>query len=75
MFGKVKQVVLDSGLLDDGRAASHGFLLSPSVYEVSRDKKDQLEALGAALHDCLGGLGRIAAIPRGPTSAIARLGE
>ncbi|MEK7619318.1 MAG: hypothetical protein AAB416_03745 [Patescibacteria group bacterium] len=66
MFGKVKQVVLDSGLWDDGRAASHGFLLSPSVYEVSRDKKDQLEALGAALHDCLGGLGRIAAIAARP---------
>lgn len=66
MYEQVRQVVLDSGLWDNGRNSSHGFVLSPSVYEVSREKRDELEAVGAALHDCLAGLGRIAAIAFNP---------
>jgi hypothetical protein len=36
------------------------------VYEVPLDKRDELEAIGAALHDCLAGIGRIAAIAFNP---------
>lgn len=66
MYEQVRRVVLDSGLWDQGRESSHGFVLSPSVYEVSQEKRDELEAIGAALHDCLAGLGRIAAIAFNP---------
>lgn len=66
MYEQVRQVVHDSGLWDNGRESSHGFVLSPSVYEVPQDKRDELEAIGAALHDCLAGLGRIAAIAFNP---------
>lgn len=66
MYEQVRQVVRDSGLWDNGREASHGFLLSPSVYEVSQNKRNELEAIGAALHNCLAGIGRIAAIAFNP---------
>jgi len=66
MYEQVRQVVLDSGLWDNGRESSHGFVLSPSAYEVTQDKRDELKAIGAALHDCLAGLGRIAAIAFNP---------
>lgn len=60
MYEKVKRVVLDSGLWDKGRMSSHGFILSPSVYQVSLEKLGELEAIGLALRDCLAGLGQIA---------------
>ena len=66
---KVRQVVLDSGLWDNGRASSHGFILSPSVYEVSQQKREELDAIGGALHDCLAGIGRIAVIAFNPKLA------
>ncbi|MBI5230488.1 MAG: hypothetical protein HY981_04285 [Candidatus Magasanikbacteria bacterium] len=67
MYEQVRQVVHDSGLWDNGRESSHGFILSPSVYEVSQEKRDELEAIGVALHDCLAGLGRIATIAFTPS--------
>ena len=66
MYEQVRQVVHDSGLWGNGRESSHGFILSPSVYEVSQEKRDELEAIGAALHDCLAGFGRIATIAFNP---------
>ncbi len=66
MHERIKRVVLESGLWSGGRESSHGFVLSPSVYEVSGERRDELQAIGAALHDCLGGLGRIAAIAFNP---------
>lgn len=63
----IEQVVFESGLWRAGGGkATHGFILSPSVYEVSQEKREELEAIGAALYDCLAGLGRIAAIARNP---------
>ena len=66
MYEQVRQVVLDSGLWNNGGTSRYGFILSPSVYEVSPEKREELEALGAALQDCLAGLGRIAAIAFNP---------
>ncbi len=66
MYEQVRQVVLDSGLWNNGGTSRYGFVLSPSVYEVSPEKREELEVLGAALHDCLAGLGRIAAIAFNP---------
>ena len=66
MFETIKQVVLTSGLWNNGRAQSHHFVLSPSVYKVSEDKRSKLEAIGIALHDCMAGLGRIWAIAMNP---------
>jgi hypothetical protein len=59
---KIRQIVVDSGLWNDGRESTHSFILSPDVYKVSKKKQTELEALGIALHDCLAGLGRIATI-------------
>lgn len=69
MYDQIKKIVTNSGLWDDGRIDSHRFLLSPSVYLISQEKKDALEKLGAAMHDCLSGLGRIAAIAHNPLLA------
>ncbi len=66
MYEQVRQVVLDSGLWNNGGISRYGFVLSPSVYEVSPEKREELEALGAALYDCLAGLGRIMAIASTP---------
>lgn len=66
MLERIKDVVRDSRLWDSGRTQSHGFTLSPSVYEISQKKRTELEELGEALHDCLSGIGRIAAIACSP---------
>lgn len=66
MYEQVRQIVLDSGLWDNRRMSSHDFVLSPSIYEVSQERRDELEAIGAVLHNCLAGLGRIAAIAFNP---------
>lgn len=67
MYDQIKQVIVDSGIWDQEKENKYGFVLSPSVYEVSEEKKSELEALSAALHDCMAGLGRIAAIAFNPT--------
>ncbi len=71
-YEQIRQVVLDSGLWNSGRTKSHGFVLSPSVYEVTHEKRAELEAIGAALSDCLAGLGRIAAIAFNPILGYSR---
>jgi len=66
MHEQIRRVVRDSGLWDNGRESSHGFILSPDVYKLPSNKRNELETIGAALHDCLAGLGRIAAIALNP---------
>jgi len=66
MFQKVRQAVLESGIWDNGQNETHGFILSPDVYKISEEKRKELDFLGAALHDCLSGIGRIAAIALSP---------
>lgn len=66
MYDQIKQVVSASGLWDNEKKASHGFILSPSVYEISQKKRSELKVICEALHDCLAGLGRIAAIACNP---------
>lgn len=61
MYEQVRQVVLESGLWDDGRELSHGFILSPSVYVVPQAKRNELQEIGFALYDCLAGLGDLMA--------------
>lgn len=63
---KIEQVVLSSGLWDSGRKTTHGFILSPSVYEVGEQRRKEFEAIGIALYDCLGGIGRIIHIAGNP---------
>ncbi|GEM_PF-966573 len=63
---ELEQIVVSSGLWAGGRRATHGFVLSPSVVRISEDQRKELDSLGAALSDCLGGLGRIAAIACNP---------
>ena len=62
----VENVIAVSGLWDEGRRNSHGFLLSPDVYEITKTQAQELEDLGQALYECLSGLGRIAAICADP---------
>ncbi len=65
----IEQVVMDSGLWDAGREASHGFILSPSIYEIDQPRREEFERIGVTLHDCLGGLGRIIYIAADPRLA------
>jgi len=58
----IEQVVLDSGLWGPGRSPNYQFLLSPDLYQVTEVRRQELEALACALHDCLAGMGRLAAI-------------
>lgn len=46
---------------------NHRFVLSPSVFEVTQAQADDLERLGKAIYDCLGGMARIAAIAAQPS--------
>ena len=58
----IERTILDSGLWDNGRKVSHGFILSPDVYVLAKDKQKEFEKIGLALYDCLAGLGKIAAM-------------
>lgn len=60
MHSLISNIVRESGLWSDGREQSHGFILSPSVYNVSAAQRLELEAIGRALHTCMKGLGHIA---------------
>ncbi|MBU1037245.1 hypothetical protein KKF32_04440 [Patescibacteria group bacterium] len=62
----VEQVVLESGLWDQGRKSTHGFILSPSVFEISQSQREKFETIGNALYHCLAGLSRIAVIAWNP---------
>lgn len=62
MYSKLTAVVSESGIWNDARSESHGFLLSPSVYQITEGKHQELRLLGSALYDCLLGLSHIAVI-------------
>ncbi len=62
MYTKLKNAIDESGMWQHGREATHGFLLSPDMYQLSVEQKGQLEKLGYALSDCLLGLSHIATI-------------
>ncbi len=66
---KVEQIVLDSGLWDAGRRSTHGFILSPSVFQISKARGQEFEKIGVALHECLAGMGRIIHIAANPQLA------
>ncbi|GAH01272.1 unnamed protein product, partial [marine sediment metagenome] len=56
----IEKTVLDSDLWADNRKLTHGFILSPDVYVLTRDKQKELKEIGLSLYDCLIGLGKIA---------------
>jgi hypothetical protein len=60
------EIVVSSGLWEGGRRSTHSFLLSPDVFRLSRAEADKFETLSIALYECLGGLGRIAAVASMP---------
>lgn len=75
---QIELVVRESGLWDQGREKSHGFLLSPTVYTITATQRRELEDLGKSLSECLMGLGRIAVIAftdylsKSPSWAVVR---
>lgn len=62
MCQKLQAVINGSGIWSGPRAESHAFLLSPSVYEISKNQARELSLLGFALYDCLLGLSRMAVV-------------
>ncbi len=64
--GKMKklleEVINESRIWEGSRRNSHSFLLSPSVYKISKVQEEELARLGYALSDCLLGLSHIAVI-------------
>lgn len=58
----IRQVIEDYGLWGEGREKTHGFVLSPEIFKLTKKQADELRALSWALRDCLSGIGRIAAI-------------
>lgn len=62
MYNKLNAVVAESGIWNGSRKESHAFLLSPSVYEITKSQHQDLSNLGFALNDCLLGLSHIATI-------------
>lgn len=62
MLNKLNTVISQSGLWDGTGKKSHGFLLSPSVYEITKYQQQELTKLGIAISDCLFGLSHIATI-------------
>ena len=62
MYNKLAQVVAESGIWSGVRKESHAFLLSPSVYQITKTQQQELSMLGFALYDCMKGLSHIAVI-------------
>ena len=52
----------ESGLWSGARKHSHAFLLSPSIYQITKSQREELTKLGYALYDCLLGLSHMAII-------------
>jgi hypothetical protein len=63
---KLMDVIAESGMWHGSRKASHGFLLSPSVYPLTKAQQEELHRLGLAIYDCLRGLSHIAVIAFDP---------
>lgn len=66
MYSRLAAVMTETGLWSGAREHSHKFLLSPSVYHITKAQRDQLARLGHALHDCMLGLSHIAVIAYDP---------
>ena len=66
LFKELNVVVEYSGLWEGPRRHTHSFVLSPSVFEVTKKESDDLQLLGAALHEVIAGLTRIAAVAATP---------
>ena len=62
VYNKLSAVISESGLWGGARENSHAFLLSPSVYRITKERCQELSQLGFALYDCLLGLSQIAVI-------------
>lgn len=62
---KVQAVVLKSDLWRREKS-KYEFCLSPEVYEITQERKDQLINIGNSIRDCLAGIGRISAIASDP---------
>jgi hypothetical protein len=62
MYQQLMDVIHTSGIWKGARASSHAFRLSPSVFSITRQQRDELKRLGFALNDCLLGLSHIAVI-------------
>lgn len=68
----IEKTVLDSGLWDNGRQLTHGFILSPDVYVLTKNKQKELKEIALAFYDCLVGLGKIAAMTVNPKITAGR---
>lgn len=62
MHQKLEKIIKESGIWAGERTRSHGFLLSPSVYQITKENKRDLQQLGFALYDCLLGFSHMAVI-------------
>jgi hypothetical protein len=61
-YQELHATVASTGIWDGGRQTSHGFVLSPDVFEMSRVDADKLAELGRAVNECLLGISRVMAI-------------
>jgi hypothetical protein len=66
MYNTLTSVIAASGIWNGARSQSHAFLLSPSVYRITRAQQKELSDLGYAIYDCLLGLSHIAVIVYDP---------
>ena len=66
MYKELNRLMVESGIWIGNRRETHGFLLSPEPYVISKGHKAQLESIALALNICLRGLSRIFAIAADP---------
>lgn len=62
-----EQLLQEWGLWAGARRETHSFVLSPDAYEITAKQATELEELARAIHESLGGAGRMAAIAVNPT--------
>ncbi|MEK7607895.1 MAG: hypothetical protein AAB484_03185 [Patescibacteria group bacterium] len=67
MYDKLKSVIDESGIWQGERKNTHAFLLSPNVYQISREQHCELQKLGYALYDCLRAFSHMASIVYNPS--------
>jgi hypothetical protein len=62
MYQKLQNVITESGIWNGARRNSHSFLLSPSVYSISKTQSEKVTTLGQVLYECMTGLSQMAII-------------
>lgn len=62
VYQDLERVVVESGLWNDDRRKTHGFLLSPEAYPIFSGELVVLNNLGRAIYQCLEGIAKIAVI-------------